>query len=88
MKPIYAASFSVSQGAGTPSVRATLLSSLDGDESMVTMEWTFPTPINPDGNAGEWLYAALSRLVQDFDDHMVTKVEFKPFPTDAEVRNV
>jgi hypothetical protein len=36
------------------------------------MEWKLPHGINAGGNPGEWLYAILSRLVQDYDMHVVT----------------
>lgn len=88
MTRIYAASLVASQGVGVPTVRLHLITSQDGDQASVTLEWNLPTPINPADNPGEWAYALLSRIVQDFDDHEVTKVEFIPFPSDAEVRRV
>lgn len=88
MERIYAASMTASQGAGAPTVRMHLVTSQDGDEAVVTLEWELPTPINAGDNAGEWAYALLSRLVQDFDDHVVTAVKFIPYPSDAEVRRV
>lgn len=88
MGRIYAASLTASQGSGVPSVRMHLITTQDGDQAAVTLEWELPTPINPSDNPGEWAYALLSRLVQDFDDHVVTAVKFIPFPSDAEVRRV
>lgn len=80
MARIYAASLSMSQGDGVPQVHANLLVSQDGAKTSVALGWDLPTPINADGNAGEWLYAVLSRLVQDYDDHTVKSVAFERYP--------
>lgn len=74
MEPIYAVSLSASQSAGPPSVTAALVYSEGPARSTVRLEWELPTRINPAGNAGEWLYAVLSRLVQDYDDHTIQRV--------------
>lgn len=78
MASIYAASLTLSQGSGVPHASATVLYSEGGRQTTVTLEWPLPTPVNADGNAGEWLYAMLSRVVQDFDEHDITGAASKP----------
>lgn len=87
MARIYAASLSLSQGAGVPQVHANLLVSEDGQQTMVELGWDLPTPINEEATPGEWLYAVLSRLVADYDDHVVRGVSFDRYNTPAEDSN-
>ena len=77
MVDIYSACISVSQSVDAPRVTASLGLATDDRKSMIHLEWTLPTRINADGNAGEWLYAVLSRLVQDYDEHTITSVEYE-----------
>lgn len=78
MPRIYAASLSMSQGSGVPQVNATLLLSEDGRQTTVNLGWRLPTPVNDSVSPGEWLYAVLSRVVQDYDDHTVFSAVLKP----------
>ena len=87
MSRIYAASLSLSQGAGIPQVSATLLVSEEGRQTTVNLGWDFPHPINPGDNPGEWLYAMLSRLVQDYDEHAVLAARFEPSSLTQETPN-
>jgi hypothetical protein len=72
MTDIYAACLSVSQSVDRPRATAHVLHTEDGRRTSFTMEWKLPHGINAGGNPGEWLYAILSRLVQDYDMHVVT----------------
>jgi len=81
MTHIYAASLSISQGSGVPQVHANLLVSEEGHKSVIKLGWDLPTPVNAEGNAGEWLYAVLSRVVQDYDEHTVKSVSFENYKT-------
>lgn len=74
MEPILSVALTATQGASTPEVTATIGLHQDSQRSHVHLAWELPTRINADGNVGDWLYAVLSRLVQDFDEHIVTKV--------------
>lgn len=76
MGDIYAVAVSVSQSIDGPTARANLLHSNDGRKTTLNLEWKLPHPINADGQPGEWLYAVLSRIVQDFDDHEVVSAEY------------
>lgn len=76
MTDIYAVAISASQSIDRPKARAELLHSNGGRKTVLTLEWELPHGINADGQPGEWLYAVLSRLVQDFDDHQVVRAEF------------
>lgn len=87
MARIYAACLSLSQGAGVPQAHANLIVSEDGQQTSVALRWDLPTPINADGNPGEWLYAVLSRLTQDYDDHTIESVAFEPYPGPQEGTN-
>lgn len=75
MSEIYAVALTVSQGAGRISATAALLHSEEGRKTNIAMEWKLPHPINAGGNPGEWLYAVLSRITQDYDLHQVTRAE-------------
>ena len=83
MQPIFAVAIAASQGSDTPVVTATLTYAEEHARSAVNLRWELPTRINAPGQAGEWLYAVLSRLVQDFDDHTVERVTYE---TDGEVQ--
>ena len=87
MSRIYAASLSLSQGAGVPQVSATLLVSENGRQTTVNLGWDLPTPINPGDNPGEWLYAMLSRVVQDYDEHVVNAATVEPSHLTQETTN-
>jgi hypothetical protein len=87
MVPIFAVSLSASQSAGPPEVTATLVYAEDQARSRVSLRWQLPTRINPGSNAGEWLYAVLSRLVQDYDDHTVELVTVTTEPAVEERSN-
>ena len=84
MVDIYSACISVSQSVDAPRVTASLGLATDDRKSMIHLEWTLPTRINADGNAGEWLYAVLSRVVQDYDEHVVTSAEFENVKPEGE----
>lgn len=74
MDPILSVALTATQGSDTPQVTATLGLHTETQRSHVHLAWELPTRINADGNVGDWLYAVLNRLVQDFDEHVVTKV--------------
>ena len=69
---VYAVSLSASQGSEPGKATAYLSVVSEGRHTDLRVEWQLPTAINADGNPGEWLYAVLSRLVQDFDEHTIT----------------
>ena len=75
MSEIMAASLSLAQSDLGLSVSGHLLHSDDDRRTHVTLEWKLPHPINAGGNPGEWLYAVLSRVVQDYDLHEVLAAE-------------
>lgn len=77
MEPILSVALTITQGASTPTATATLGYTEDHMRSHVHLRWDLPTRINADGQVGEWLYAALSRVVQDFDDHVIEKVSYE-----------
>jgi len=77
MVDIYSVSLVASQSIDGPYVRAVLGLSEDGKNTRINLEWQLPTRINAAGNAGEWLYAVLSRVVQDYDEHVVTSAEYE-----------
>lgn len=87
MSDIYAVCLSVSQSIDAPRATAHLTVTVDGRHTNLRVEWGLPHPINADGNASEWLYAVLSRLVQDFDDHIVTRAEVDGEGTTEEGRS-
>lgn len=87
MPRIYAAALSMSQGDGVPTVHANLLVSEDGRKTSLSLGWDLPTPINAGGNVGEWLYAVLSRLVQDFDEHSVERAGYDRYTNTQEGTN-
>lgn len=87
MGDIYAVAVSASQSIDGPSARAELLHSNGGRKTVLTLEWKLPHAINADGQPGEWLYAVLSRIVQDFDDHQVVRAEYDRFQTTQEGTN-
>lgn len=77
MRPIYSVALTVTQGEGTPTATATLGYHEETQRSHISLSWDLPCSINAGGNPGEWLYAVLSRLVQDFDDHTIERVAFE-----------
>ena len=87
MQPILSVALTATQGRGTPTVTATLGYHEEQVRSHVNLRWELPTRINSDGNPGEWLYAVLSRLVQDFDDHVVDTVSYETFGVVEEKTN-
>lgn len=87
MIDIYSVSLVASQSVDGPYVRAQLGLSQDHRTTKIALEWQLPTRINADGNAGEWLYAVLSRLVQDYDEHMVTSAEYAKVAPEGSTTN-
>lgn len=77
MEPILSVALTATQGSNTPTVTATLGYTEEHARSSVHLRWELPTRINADGQIGEWLYAVLSRLVQDFDEHIVERVAYE-----------
>lgn len=77
MTQIYSACVSVSQGLDAPVVRAYMSFAEDEHKTDIDVQWSLPSRINADGNVGEWLYAVLNRLVQDYDDHQVNRTRFE-----------
>jgi hypothetical protein len=53
----------------------------------VSLGWDLPHPINPGDNPGEWLYAMLSRVVQDYDEHVVNSATVEPSHLTQETTN-
>ena len=73
---IYAVSISASQGKYGPHVMGHLIFSEEGRKTAVDISWELPHAIQAGGSPIEWLYSVLSRVVQDFDDHTINRVEF------------
>lgn len=73
MADIYAVCLSISQGAGDVTVRAHLLHSDDDRTTEASVSWPSVPPINAEGNSSEWLYSVLSRMLMNYDDHIVTE---------------
>lgn len=73
---IYAVSLSASQGAHGPRVSAHLIMSHEGAKTSVDLTWDLPHAIEAGGSPTEWLYSVLGRVVQDYDDHTISRVEF------------
>lgn len=69
---VYAACLSFAQGGGAPTVTGTMLVSEEGRRTTISAQWKLPHAIEAEGNPAEWLYSVLSRVVADFDDHVVT----------------
>lgn len=78
MTEIYAGCVSFSQGRQGTTVRASLIHSEDGQTRQLTVEWPNLGDINANGDAAEWLYSALSRLVTNYDEHTLVKASVKP----------
>ena len=81
MKPIYSVALSLSQGASAPRAEAVLGYLDDTIRRTLHLSWDLPHAVNADGDEGEWLYAVLSRIVQDYDDHNVNKAVYEPITT-------
>lgn len=77
MEPILSVALTVTQGSTTPTATATLGYTEEHARSHVHLRWDLPTRINAGPQVGEWLYAVLSRLVQDFDDHVIERVSYE-----------
>jgi hypothetical protein len=75
---IYAASLSFCQGRGETTASGTLLLSYEGRQVQLTVEWPGLGHINPGLDVSEWLYSALSRVVMNYDDHVVTEAATHP----------
>lgn len=71
MDGIYAASLSLSQSVDGTSCRAHLLYSSGGTAREFTLDFAKLGDINANGDASEWLYAALGRLLMEYDAHDV-----------------
>lgn len=80
MTPIYSVSISASQGSSVPTVSATVCCSDETGTRTVNLSWKQPHAINAVGHPGEWLYALLNRLVQDYDEHNVDWAIIEPSP--------
>lgn len=78
MSEIYAASISTSQSNQGVSVRAHLLYSSDGTARELTLEFPKLDGINANGDVSEWLYSVLSRIVMDYDMHVVAEARVLP----------
>lgn len=78
MSEIYAASISLSQSNRGTSVRAHLLYSSEGTARELTLDFANLGDINANGDVSEWLYAALGRLLMDYDMHSVTEARVLP----------
>ena len=78
MSEIYAVSLSASQGVGGPVMRAELLHSDDGRTTSASLEWPEIPAINAAGNSSEWLYSLLSRLLMEYDTHVVMQARTRP----------
>ena len=75
----YAACLSLSQGSNGTTARAFLLLSSEGRTHELALEWPPLGEINANLDVSEWLYSALSRLVTNYDDHLVVKAKLEPF---------
>lgn len=78
MSDIYAVSISASQGVGGVVMRAELLHSDEGRTTSASLEWPEIPAINAAGNSAEWLYSVLSRVLMEYDAHVVTTARTKP----------
>lgn len=79
MDGIYAASITLAQSSLGLSVAATLCYTEEERRYMMTLEWPRSASVNAEGNVGEWLYAALHRLIQEYDNHNVVNAVVEPF---------
>lgn len=75
MDDIYAVCLSVSQSVDGPRASAFLNCRTGDRSSSLHIEWDKMPKLNPGGDPGAWLYAVLGRLVEDFDDHVVTEAK-------------
>ena len=78
MSEIYAASISLSQSNRGTSVRAHLLYSSEGTARELTLDFANLGDINANADVSEWLYAALGRLLMEFDAHDVVEGRVLP----------
>lgn len=88
MKPIYAVCISAAQGSEPGQVSASLTYKEDGRDAQVHLHWDLPTVIEAEGVVSEWLYSVLSRVVQDFDDHVIDYVAMNSDGTKGEKQDV
>lgn len=87
MTQIYSASIQVRQMDEAPVVTASILFTEYEHAVDIDLHWELPHAIEADGNAGEWLYAVLSRVVQDYDDHTLNRVKIETTPLTEDKTN-
>lgn len=75
MEPIYAVALSITQGADGPTPVAHLSYTDDDRKYMLRLQWSEMPKRNAAGDAGQWLYSVLLRLVEDFDAHEITQAQ-------------
>lgn len=78
MQGIYAVCLSASQGVDGVKIRAHVLFSDDGRTTEATLAWPELGAIQAEGDSSAWLYSVLSRLLMDYDNHMVENAKVHP----------
>lgn len=72
MKPVYAAALSFSQGRADISASSSLSETTAETQVALHVDWSDLPAVKPGHSPTEWLYCVLARLVENFDDHVVT----------------
>ena len=75
MNGIYAVALTITQGASGPTPSAHLSYSEDDRKYMLHLQWPEMPKRQAAGDAGQWLYSVLLRLVEDFDEHTILSAE-------------
>lgn len=73
MNPIYAVALSITECGEGPTPVAHLSYQDDDRKYMLRVAWDQLPARNAGGDAGQWLYSVLLRLVENFDAHEITE---------------
>lgn len=57
---------------------ATIMETTEERRTTIRIEWADMAPISPGETPAEWVYNLLSRMVENFDDHLVMSIEVEP----------
>lgn len=81
---IQAISLSAASGAFGCVPTATIMETTEERRVTVHIEWADMAPISPGESPAEWAYNLLSRIVENFDDHLVTSIDIESDPLKQE----
>lgn len=75
---IQSISLSAAQGGLGCVPTATICEATEERRTTISIQWADMAPISPGETPAEWVYNLLSRMVENFDDHLVTSIEVEP----------